>query len=208
MGLSSQTIARIPFYVRFFLDQKNRNKNYVSVQHISSELDIPVFEINDDLELFNVITSSTDIYNINYLISSIERTAGLNRINEAFVIGTGNLLEQVLSFDEFKKGIIKTIAVFTNDVAGIMKSTGFAGVLPIEKVGEMCGRMKVKTGVLAVEEFDRAEEVFRLLVASGIRYIINFSSFRPDKVQGITVLNCRDLNCDWFQGIMPLLLKD
>lgn len=201
-NIPSEVLKRIPEYIMFLHELKRKNRCVISVKNISTNLNYPISQINEDFEFYSVSFSSSEIYDIRSLISSLENSAGLKQINEVFIVGTGNLLKEVLALDEFNRKIIKTLAIFSDDIMDTVKLTSIAGVLPIERVGEMCSRMKMRTCVLALDTEDSAEEVFMQMVNSGIRTIINFTSFKPE-FSDVQIFDCADNRKEWLSQLIP-----
>jgi redox-sensing transcriptional repressor len=103
-------------------------------------------------------------------------------------VGVGNIGKALLKYDGFKRYGFKIVAAFDKDPAIVGKTFCDVKVLPVEKLHNLCARMKIKIGVIATSE-DAAQEVADHMIAGGIRGIWNFAPTAIKAPDGVIVQN-------------------
>jgi redox-sensing transcriptional repressor len=77
------------------------------------------------------------------LIQAIETFLGWNNINEAFLVGVGNLGTALLGHERFSKFGLRIVAAFDTDPAKIGTWIHEKAVLPLDKLADLAPRMSI-----------------------------------------------------------------
>lgn len=105
-------------------------------------------------------------------------------MDEAVLVGAGNLGRALLSYSGFEESGIKIVAAFDRDETIVGQTLFGKQVLPVAKLSDLCRRMHILIGIIAVPG-PQAQPVCDLLVSAGIAAIWNFAPVHltvPDNV--------------------------
>jgi redox-sensing transcriptional repressor len=127
-------------------------------------------------------------YNIYEVIQCIESYLGLNKSNDAFLVGAGNLGSALMSYPEFKNYGLKIVAAFDLDTSKIGKSKSGINVLHFNKFNELAFRLNVQIGILTTPA-SVAQEVAEEMIAGGIKAIWNLTPVNLVVPENVIVQN-------------------
>ncbi len=168
------TLRRLPGYL-FFLEQvREKGIMNISAPTIGKELKCDPTQIVKDLAVTGVKGKPKVGYNTYELIHALEEFLGFNKINEAFLIGAGNLGSALMAYQEHQSLGLKIIAAFDNDEKKIGSHIGGIHILEYNKLFHLSNRLNVKIGVLTTPN-NVAQDVAEDLVNCGIKAIWNFT---------------------------------
>lgn len=182
------TLRRLPLYHHYLKSLLAAGREAVSCTHIGKDLDLDPPQIRKDLAFTGIRGLPKVGYQVEVLLRCIEDFFGWNRIDEAFLAGTGNLGRALLGYEGFQRYGFKIVAAFDNAPEMVGKTIREVKVLPIEKLSNLCKRMKIKIGVIATPE-NAAQEIADLMVDGGIRGIWNFAPAAIKVPEGVVVQN-------------------
>ncbi|MFZ5951482.1 MAG: redox-sensing transcriptional repressor Rex [Candidatus Rifleibacteriota bacterium] len=188
IGIPEPTIRRLPLYYHYLKTLITRGREQVSCTHIGKDLDLDPTQIRKDLAFTGMRGQPKIGYNISELIKTIENFFGWNRIDEAFLVGAGNLGKALLGYEGFGNYGFKIIAAF--DQNPDLTGSQFHGkeILPMAKLPGLAKRLQVKLGVITVPEA-AAQEVADIIVKCGIIGIWNFAPISLKVPPGVFVEN-------------------
>lgn len=182
------TLRRLPVYHHYLKGLLAAGREAVSCTHIGKDLDLDPPQIRKDLAFTGIRGLPKVGYQVEVLLRCIEDFFGWNRIDEAFLAGTGNLGRALLGYEGFQRYGFKIVAAFDNAPEMFGKTIRDVKVLPIEKLSNLCKRMKIKIGVIATPD-NAAQEIADLMVDGGIRGIWNFAPAAIKVPDGVVVQN-------------------
>jgi len=182
------TLRRLPLYYHYLKTVLATGREAISCTHIGNDLNLDPPQIRKDLAYTGIRGMPKVGYQIETLLNSLEDFFGWNRIDEAFLVGVGNIGKALLKYEGFKRYGFKIVAAFDKDPAIVGKSFCDVKVLPIEKLPNLCSRMKIKIGVIATSE-NAAQEVADQMIEGGIRGIWNFAPAAIKVPEGVIIQN-------------------
>lgn len=186
--ISSQTFQRLPAYLNYLkMIQANGVVN-VSAPVIANAIGLNEVVVRKDLAAVSTNGKPKIGYVVADLMTDIEHFLGYGNVNSAVIVGAGNLGRALMSYDGFKSYGLDIVAAFDNNENIVGKSVGGKMILPIEKLGEICRRLKIKIGIIAVPASE-AQKICRLLVEGGITAILNFAPAHLDVPEEVLVRN-------------------
>ncbi|MDQ3887570.1 MAG: redox-sensing transcriptional repressor Rex, partial [Actinomycetota bacterium] len=108
------------------------------------------------------------------LVEHIERLLGLTRHHSVAVVGIGNLGHALANYSGFPGRGFPVVALFDieEDLLGV--PVGGLPVSHIDEIPAVCAERKVTIGVICTPA-SAAQQVCDLLVAGGVRCILNFA---------------------------------
>lgn len=173
-SISSQTLQRLPVYLKLLKSLPDDKITNISATAIAEALRLNDVQVRKDLALVSSGGRPKIGYQTKNLICDIEKFLGYDNVDSAVLAGAGSLGQALLSYDGFSKYGLNIVAAF--DVNGAVIDTAVNGkqVLSSEKLKDLCSRMKVRIGIIAVPPAS-AQDICNQMIESGILAIWNFS---------------------------------
>jgi len=187
-NIPEPTLRRLPRYYNYLKALLNRGREVVSCTHIGKDLELDPPQIRKDLAYTGIRGLPKVGYQVEELIKSIEDFFGWNNIDEAFLVGVGNMGRALIDYKGFSRYGFKIIAAFDNDSEIVGKTFGGVEVLPLNKLTSLCQRMNVHIGVITTPDH-AAQEVADMMIAGGIIGIWNFAPAEIRTPEGVIVQN-------------------
>ena len=177
---SEGVISRLSQYLKHIVQLKGVGKRTVTSLEISNHTKINSAEIRRDLIFFGLKGKRGVGFNIEELISSFNKILGYNDRVHIALVGAGNLGKAILNYKILDKFGFKIEDVFDNATDVIGKTISGRKVKDILKMKNVIQEKRINVAILAVPE-DSAQKVTDILVESGIKVVINYTSM-PVKV--------------------------
>jgi len=127
-------------------------------------------------------------YNTEALIAELEEFLGYNDVDDAIIVGAGKLGKALLTYGGFKDCGMNIVAAFDIDEEVCEEDYSGKRILTMDKLMDLCERMRVRIGIIAVPA-ENAQAICNLLIESGILAIWNFAPVHLDVPEGILVHN-------------------
>lgn len=182
------TLRRLPWYLSTVKLYKQTGEEYISSTQIAKEINMDPSQTAKDLSFLNITGRTRVGYQVDELISVLERFLGFTSIHQAVLFGVGNLGGALLQDKGLQQFGLQIVAAF--DVKESLVGKDYVGV-PVYHTDELEKVLKqypVSIGVLTVP-IEIAQEVTDLMVQSGIKAIWNFTPFRIRVPKEIVVQN-------------------
>lgn len=186
--ISKSTLARLPLYLTYLRSLPKSGADNVSATSIAEALGQNQVQVRKDL----AAVSSSGRPKIGYitcdLIREIEEFLGYDNANDAVLVGAGKLGRALLGYEGFKNYGLNILAAFDTDAALTGRDEAGKPVFGMEKLGNVCGRLGVRIGIITVPA-PFAQEVCDALIDAGVLAIWNFAPVRLVVPEGILVQN-------------------
>jgi redox-sensing transcriptional repressor len=134
-------------------------------------------QVRKDLQYTGIVGKPKTGYSVPELVQAIETFLGWNNVNEAFLVGAGNLGTALLGHERFSKFGLRIVAAFDTDPEKIGQSIHDKAVLPLEKLAELAQRMSIHLGIITAPA-EVAQAVADEMVKAGMQAIWNFAPVR------------------------------
>jgi redox-sensing transcriptional repressor len=177
---SEGVISRLSQYLKHIVQLKGVGKRTVTSLEISNHTKINSAEIRRDLIFFGLKGKRGVGFNIEELISSFNKILGYNDRVHIALVGTGNLGKAILNYKILDKFGFKIEDAFDNDPDVIGRTISGRKVKDALEMKNIIQGKRINVAILAVPE-DSAQKVTDILVESGIKVVINYTSV-PVKV--------------------------
>ncbi len=180
-------IGRLPLYLRELSRMESEaGKTTTSSHELAERLGISSAQIRKDLSHFGEFGKQGTGYHIHYLIDRLTEILHLTQEWPVALVGAGFLGHALASYRGFqRRGFIIT-CVFDNDPAKIGETIGD---LTVQDMAEMAAALRtrdIRIAILAVP-VDVAQETTDVLVAAGVRAILNYAPVSLTVPEGIYV---------------------
>lgn len=179
------TVARLPIYFRCLADLKERNIKIVSSGDIASEAGIKASQFRKDLSYFGEFGIQGLGYPVEDLLNRITSIMQLDRRRRVVLLGAGNLGSALGNFPGFARWGFDVVHIFDSDEEKVGSEIGG---LVVEDIGTLPKTLSVELGILAVPP-SAAQSCAELLVRSGVKAILNFTSRPLAAPEGVVIRN-------------------
>lgn len=190
-----KTITRSFLYIRTLDKLVQAGQEYVSSQQLAKITGLTDVQIRQDISKFGKVGRPRVGYKTSELKKILEDFI-LKHIVHVALFGVGNLGAAILKYPGFKQDKVKIVVAFEKDVRKIGKTINDVKIFDIEEVPTVVPSSHIEIGIIAVpEEF--AQGVADIIVASGLRGIINFSPASINVPKNVKVRNI-DLSIEFL----------
>ena len=176
--LPPTTLERLPLYYRTLKELQEGGISLISSKQLGEILDITSVQIRKDLAFLGNVGMKGFGYDVEKLKKSIAEILGLNYRRRLGIVGAGYFGTALASCKNFSDMGFEVAALFDVDERIIGSRVNGIKVYDIEKISSVILRKRIEIGVIAVPK-DFAQETADILVAAGIKGILNFA---PTKI--------------------------
>jgi len=178
----------LPQYHHYLSELKDKGISRISCSLIGSDLNLVPVQVRKDLQYTGIVGKPKTGYSVPELIQAIETFLGWNNVNEAFLVGAGNLGTALLGHERFSNFGLSIVAAFDADPRKVGEWIHGKAVLPLEKLADLAQRMSIHLGIItAPAQF--AQDIADEMVKGGIQAIWNFAPVRLKLPANIIVHN-------------------
>jgi redox-sensing transcriptional repressor len=181
-------LARLPQYHHYLVDLAAKGITQTTCSVIGRDLGLIPVQVRKDLQYTGFIGRPKTGYSVAELIQAIETFLGWNNINEAFLVGAGNLGTALLGHERFSKFGLRIVAAFDTDPAKAGQWIHDKAVLPLNELADLAQRMSIHLGIITTPP-EAAQAVADEMVKGGIQAIWNFAPVRLRVPEHIIVHN-------------------
>ena len=166
-------IKRLLQYKLCLLRFKELGVSTIFSHNLGEVAGVTAVQVRKDFSLYGIKGKKRGGYNIDYLLEELNKIFGDSKKN-IIIVGMGNIGKALAQYNErFIRKNLHIVAGFDIDPAKQNRSFGIP-VYSMEKLEEVILHHQVNTAIIAVP-FQIAQEVCNLLIASGIKGILNFA---------------------------------
>jgi redox-sensing transcriptional repressor len=165
---------------------------YISGTLIAQELNLEPIQVRKDLAMTGIIGKPKKGYPTEALIMAIERFLGWAQVQDAVLVGVGNLGSALIGYPEFQFHGLNIVAAFDTNPQKIGSRVQGVQVLPADTMDIQVRQFGVKIAILTVP-FAAAQSTADVLIKAGIEGIWNFTNVKL-KVPPHVVVEKEDLS--------------
>jgi redox-sensing transcriptional repressor len=182
--LPPRTVERLSIYRRLLDKYKDLDEAHIYSHKLAGLLNLTPEQVRRDLMLIGLTGNHRKGYNIKALIGLIGNTIDRQEGHKMALVGIGNLGKAVLGF--IRKAHTKMDVVAAFDIDRNKINTHIAGVpcYDLNEAEHVIRHEQIKIAILTVPP-EVAASTATLLLRSGIRGILNFTSVHLDVPQDI-----------------------
>jgi redox-sensing transcriptional repressor len=187
-SIPQPSLSRLPQYHHFLVGLKAKGVRQVSCSTIGNVLNLVPVQVRKDLQYTGIVGKPKTGYSVDELVQSIETFLGWNNVNEAFLVGAGNLGTALLGHERFSRFGLQIVAAFDTDARKIGQWIHGKAILPLEKLPDLARRMSIHLGIITTPA-EVAQGIADEMVKGGIQAIWNFAPVKLKVPEDIIVHN-------------------
>ncbi len=167
-------VSRLAVYLRVLSTLLEQGVTTISSEELAGAAGVNSATLRKDLSYVGSYGTRGVGYDTALLVGHIGRLLGLTRHHSVAVVGIGNLGHALANYDGFPGRGFPVAALFDveEDLLGV--PVGGLPVSHIDEIPAVCAERKVTIGVICTPA-PAAQDVCDLLVAGGVRCILNFA---------------------------------
>ncbi|MDX8037529.1 redox-sensing transcriptional repressor Rex [Lentzea sp. BCCO 10_0856] len=184
-AIPEAAVARLAVYLRVLSGMADQGINAVSSEELSQAAGVNAAKLRKDLSYIGSYGTRGVGYDVEVLVSHIERILGLTRNHSVAVVGIGNLGHALANYGGFPGRGFPVTALFDVDEDLVGIPVGGIPVSHIDDITAVCVEREVSIGVIATPP-PAAQSVCDRLVSAGVQCILNFAPVVlqvPDNVE-------------------------
>jgi redox-sensing transcriptional repressor len=186
--VSESTVRRLSSYLRILKELQSEGTRTVSSERLAELGGLTSAQVRKDLSFFGNFGVRGRGYDVVDLGSALTRILGLDRPWKAVVVGAGRLGSALTSYPEFGNQGFHIVAIFDVDLAKLGKRVGNCEIRSVDELRAYAAQESILVGIIATPK-SAAQDAADLLVAGGVRGILNFAPAALDVPPGVTVRN-------------------
>src|SRR6266545_6155708 len=167
-------IGRLPLYARSLRYLLREGVTSLSSQELGDRINVTAAQIRKDLSYFGEFGKQGIGYDVEKLLGQIEHILGLNQEWPVALIGIGHLGEAIARYEGFRSQGIRIAALFDSNPAKIGTDINGLMIMNDAQIERVLREQGVRLAIIAVPA-NRAQEVADMLVAAGVRAILNYA---------------------------------
>ncbi|RPJ07079.1 MAG: redox-sensing transcriptional repressor Rex [Spirochaetaceae bacterium] len=185
--MNKQSIIRLSKYKNTL--QRLKTLGFVKVfsDNLADALGIRATQVRKDFSQFQITGNKRGGYNIDDLLERILRILGKTNLQKVVLVGLGNMGTALMHYQGFEREGIQIVAGFDIDPAKI-GDDGRIPVYAMDNLGDFITKNRIEVGVIAVPDI-AAQRALDILVASGIKGVLNFAPIRLRAPEEVPVTN-------------------
>ncbi len=173
--LPGKTVERLSQYRRILFNSIAEGKTNVYSHELAKMMNLTPVQVRRDLMLIGYGGSQSRGYLIKDLIALIGRIIDSDQGQNIAIVGIGNLGRAITSYFTGKRDKLSIVASFDNDLQKTDRILAGVPCYHINKLKEIIPEKNISIAILTVAP-EAAHDVAQLLMQSGIKGILNYTS--------------------------------
>jgi redox-sensing transcriptional repressor len=202
---AAPSIRRMPSYLHLIRTLQREGEEYVSGTTIAQELCLESIQVRKDLAITGIRGTPGKGYPVEFLIYAIERFLGWNTLQDAIIVGVGNLGSALIGYQGFHLNGLNIVAGFDKSPEKIGSTIHGIPVLNITTMAINIPLFGAGIAVLTLPGI-HAQDAADVLVNAGIRGIWNFTNTKL-KVPSPVVVQQEDLSSGYAMLCIKMCSK-
>ena len=174
-SLPEKTIERLSEYRRTLFRCLDEGKTHIFSHELAGLHNITAVQVRRDIMFIGYASQGRRGYDIQELIKVIAGIIDPTDIMNLAIVGYGNLGKAISSYLLHKRPKLKIVAAFDIDPKKINHSNSLVQCYSIERLREIISTHNISIALLTVPA-DAAQQMAKILISSGIRGILNFTT--------------------------------
>jgi redox-sensing transcriptional repressor len=175
--IPEMTIRRLSVYTRCLLQLEEDGVKSISSQELAERFNLNSAQVRKDLAYFGEFGVRGIGYYVSGLKAELQKILGLDREWPVALVGFGNLGSALFHYRTFARQGFRIVVIFDEDPAKADRAADGIPILSTRVLSREIRARGIQIAILAVPA-EAAQPVTDLLVAAGIRALLNFAPTR------------------------------
>ena len=184
--IPKNVVVRLPKYLQILNALVREGEGVISSISLGERLGVTAAQIRKDLSYFGGFGKQGSGYQIPRLIDEIQKILNVDRIWQIAIVGMGELGQALVHYHEFARHGLELVLAFDADPARFGTPVGTLTIKDIAEMKDEVAKLGIQIGILAVS-MENAQDVANLMVASGIKAILNYAPVKLVLPKGVYV---------------------
>jgi len=183
-SLPEKTIERLSEYRRTLYRCLDDGKTHIFSHEIAGLHNITAVQVRRDIMFIGYASHGRKGYSIHELIRVISGIIDPSNVLNLAVVGYGNLGKAISAYLANKRPMLRLVAAFDIDPKKIGSRNTVVQCYTIERLREIIDTHNISIALLTVPT-EAAQQMAKILISSGIKGILNFTTFNinvPDNI--------------------------
>ena len=167
-------MARLPVYLRSLMELAERHVSTVSSEQLADSAGVNAAKVRKDLSYLGSFGTRGVGYDVEYLITHMNRALGLTRDWPVIIVGVGNLGQALSNYGGFGDRGFPIAALVDADQSKIGTMVGRNVVRSLAELPAIVSEHPHVIGIITTPAA-AAQDVADALAAAGVRSILNFA---------------------------------
>ena len=181
-------VSRLPQYLRILNRLMEDGIMVVSSQQLGEKLQVTPAQIRKDLSYFGRFGKQGRGYSVRDLLDRLRQILGVNAYWNVAVVGVGRLGRAIVNYPGFTPDGFHLVAAFDINEDVIGQDVGGLTVHSLDDLRRVVTERNISIAIVAVP-VSYTQEVVDLLVACGVRAILNYAPIIPHVREGVRIRN-------------------
>jgi redox-sensing transcriptional repressor len=167
-------IRRLPLYarsLRYLLDEGIQS---VSSQELGERINVTAAQIRKDLSYFGEFGKQGIGYDVEKLLTHIERILGLTHRWPVVLVGVGHLGQAIARYEGFRTQGLEIVGLFDTDPQKVGQRIGEVEIQSFAEAATLIQEQEVRLAIISVPAAT-AQTVADMLVEAGVRALLCYA---------------------------------
>jgi redox-sensing transcriptional repressor len=185
-SIPEATVQRLPIYLRALVDIAETGAATVSSETLAEAAGVNSAKVRKDLSHLGSYGTRGVGYDVAYLIHQVRRELGLTQHWPIVIAGIGNLGHALANYKGFAERGFQIMALVDADPEKVGEVVGGVPIRDIAELPDIVQEHAIAIGVICTPA-PAVQQVADLLIAAGIRSILNFAPIVISVPPGVSV---------------------
>ena len=186
--ISPRVIERSFLYIRILSNLIRQRKEVISSRELAELSGLSDVNVRKDISNFKKVGKPGVGYRVKDLKEVLEEYVLRASVLKVVLFGVGNLGQAILKYPGFRREKLKIVAAFDCDRSRVGRSINDVRVYRPRQATAIIRNKKADVGIVAVPE-NAGQEVADIMVSSGLKALVNFSTATLEVPEGVFVKN-------------------
>ena len=186
--IADSTVRRLSLYLRFLEEFEGRGVATVSSDALAQRGGTTSAQVRKDLSFFGSFGKRGLGYDVHELATTLRSILGLGRRYRVTLVGAGKIGSALAQYRGFKQRGFDIVSIFDADQTKVGKKWND---LPVQDISALPASLKKEPVDIAVlvTPAESAQGVTDVMVAAGIKAILNFAPIQLSVPEDVSVKN-------------------
>jgi redox-sensing transcriptional repressor len=184
--VADSTVRRLSLYLRYLEEFEAGGSSTISSDELAARAGTTSAQVRKDLSVFGSFGKRGLGYGVGELTRRLREILGLGREWRVVIVGAGKIGGALAQYRGFRQRGFSIVAVYDSDPRKVGQPFESFTVRDVASLAEDTRRQRADIAILTVPG-ESAQRVLDLVVAAGIRAVLNFAPAQLHAPESVTV---------------------